>query len=237
MNGLSISQLASSAGVPATTLRYYERVGLLRADRSPSGYRLYDRRAVERLRFIRAAKRLDLSLASIRSLLEAWEHESCSAVKERLQLMTRARVADADEDIAMLVRLAGVLRRGAQRLDALPPSNDPCSPSCVSVVADPGGDDGAPVVACSLSAADGRRRYGDWHALLAPASVSHTRYGVWLEISADRAAELAELITAEQECCPFLEFSLRFAGPRLQLSITAADADLVADLLPPGMRR
>lgn len=48
------SQLAERSGVPATTLRYYESVGLLAAERMPAGYRLYDDEAVRRLEFIRA---------------------------------------------------------------------------------------------------------------------------------------------------------------------------------------
>jgi DNA-binding transcriptional MerR regulator len=46
---MRISQLAERSGVPATTLRFYESAGLLPADRSPAGYRLYGEDAVERL--------------------------------------------------------------------------------------------------------------------------------------------------------------------------------------------
>lgn len=62
MSGMRISQLAERSGVPATTLRYYESAGLLAADRTPAGYRVYDDAAVERLAFIRAAKQVGLPL-------------------------------------------------------------------------------------------------------------------------------------------------------------------------------
>ena len=40
---MRISELAGSAGVPTSTVRYYERVGLLAVpDRTLSGYRDYD---------------------------------------------------------------------------------------------------------------------------------------------------------------------------------------------------
>lgn len=58
MTDLLISQLAERAGVPATTLRFYESAGLLPAGRTPGGYRVYGEDAVERLAFITAAKRL-----------------------------------------------------------------------------------------------------------------------------------------------------------------------------------
>ncbi|WP_244318556.1 MerR family DNA-binding transcriptional regulator [Streptomyces brevispora] len=49
---MRISQLAERSGVPATTLRFYETAGLLPAERTPAGYRLYGQDAVDRLAFI-----------------------------------------------------------------------------------------------------------------------------------------------------------------------------------------
>ncbi|MFD5036597.1 MerR family DNA-binding transcriptional regulator [Streptomyces sp. NPDC058377] len=45
---MRISQLAERSGVPATTLRFYAGAGLLPADRTPAGYRVYGEDAVER---------------------------------------------------------------------------------------------------------------------------------------------------------------------------------------------
>jgi DNA-binding transcriptional MerR regulator len=53
-------------------LRYYEEIGLLAPERSDAGYRIYDRRDEERLRFIGRAKRLGLSLEEIGSLVAVW---------------------------------------------------------------------------------------------------------------------------------------------------------------------
>ncbi len=58
---MRISQLAERSGVPATTLRFYESAGLLSADRTPAGYRMYGEDAVDRLAFIGAAKHLGLA--------------------------------------------------------------------------------------------------------------------------------------------------------------------------------
>lgn len=70
MEQLSIGELAARVGIPTTTVRYYERSGLLRKPaRSASNYRVYDHDAVERLRFIRAAQSAGLTLADIGVLL------------------------------------------------------------------------------------------------------------------------------------------------------------------------
>ena len=71
MDGLSIGDLAAKVGVPISTIRYYERSGLVSpASRSESNYRLYRQEAVDRLRFIRAAQSAGLALAAIKILLE-----------------------------------------------------------------------------------------------------------------------------------------------------------------------
>ncbi len=69
-NGMRVGELAAHFGLNPKTIRYYEEIGLLpRAERSESGYRLYDERDVERLGFIRRAKTLGLSLDEIRDIL------------------------------------------------------------------------------------------------------------------------------------------------------------------------
>lgn len=67
---LKIGQLAGTTGFTTRTIRYYESLGLLQPPgRSESGYRLYSSGDVERLEFIKKAKRLGLSLEEIRDIL------------------------------------------------------------------------------------------------------------------------------------------------------------------------
>lgn len=69
---LRINDVAKAAGVNRETLRYYERRGLLgQPDRSPGGHRLYDDRAVQTLRIIKAAQRLGFTLEEVADLIEA----------------------------------------------------------------------------------------------------------------------------------------------------------------------
>ncbi|MAT40833.1 MAG: hypothetical protein CL609_00725 [Anaerolineaceae bacterium] len=71
---LTIGQLAKQVGLRTSALRYYEEQGLLTpAERSDSGYRLYDPKAEITLSFIQRAQRLGFSLADIRVLLKNWQ--------------------------------------------------------------------------------------------------------------------------------------------------------------------
>lgn len=64
------SELASAAGVNASVIRYYTRIGLLHPRRDPkNGYRLYAPGDIERVRFIRKAKWLGFTLADVRTIL------------------------------------------------------------------------------------------------------------------------------------------------------------------------
>jgi MerR family copper efflux transcriptional regulator len=95
--GLKIGKLSQRCGVSADTVRFYEREGLLpRARRSPSDYRMYDQQDEGRLRFIRRAQALGLTLEDIRELLSLGHARTpgeCGRVAERL----RARIAAVDE--------------------------------------------------------------------------------------------------------------------------------------------
>lgn len=69
-----IGDLAARAGIPSSTIRYYERTGLLREPpRTPAGYRDYGKEEVVRLRFIRAAQGLGLRLDEVSDVLSIRE--------------------------------------------------------------------------------------------------------------------------------------------------------------------
>src|SRR4051794_36894424 len=72
MQTFSIGQLARAVGVPISTVRYYERAGLLKPEaRTGGNYRVYSQQSVERLQFIRSAQVIGLSLDDIEKMLDA----------------------------------------------------------------------------------------------------------------------------------------------------------------------
>ena len=67
---MKIGDLATASATPVDTIRYYEREGLLPAPaRTAANYRAYDDSHLERLRFIRHCRHLDMSLGEVRELL------------------------------------------------------------------------------------------------------------------------------------------------------------------------
>lgn len=108
MEAVRIGKLAKALGLGAGTLRYYEQVGLLApAQRTASGYRLYDRDAARRLRFIRRAQALGFSLEEVAGLLAL--HDNPGGPARRVKRLTSAKIADIEARIRDLERMKQVL--------------------------------------------------------------------------------------------------------------------------------
>ncbi len=124
---LTIGKLAARGGVPVSTLRYYDRLGLLRPQRrSGGGFRLYSEEAVQRLRFIRSAQALWVPLRDVRRIL-AVRDEGLAPCGHVLQLLSgqvrrleqqMARLAALHRDLADLLReLEARVTPGARRAE------------------------------------------------------------------------------------------------------------------------
>ena len=101
---LTIGELAKAADVPASTVRYYERTGLLRQPpRSASNYRLYDEEDVYRLRFIRAAQATGFTLDDMAELLQP---SPCRKVQRRIE----DRLAEVSDRMKELRHVQRVLK-------------------------------------------------------------------------------------------------------------------------------
>jgi MerR family Zn(II)-responsive transcriptional regulator of zntA len=83
---LTIGKLATLAETSTDTLRYYEREGLIKpADRTESGYRLYDKDSARRIHFIKQAQHCGFTLTEIRDLLVLRTRDAacCGDVRNR----------------------------------------------------------------------------------------------------------------------------------------------------------
>ena len=114
-SSLTVSGLARQVGVSPDTIRYYERRGLLRPpERSASDYRVYDERAVDRMRFIRGAQRLGLKLDDVKTLLAVRDTGTCPCGPA--EDLLRKRVVDIDAEMAELTRLRATLTEMVARI-------------------------------------------------------------------------------------------------------------------------
>ncbi|ALV33184.1 heavy metal-responsive transcriptional regulator [Streptomyces sp. CdTB01] len=254
MSTYRISQLAERCGVPATTLRFYEDAGLLPAERTPSGYRVYGEDAVERLGFISSAKLLGLALEEIRELLEVREEGVCAAVRTRMVPLVAGRIAETEGRIAELSAFSAHL--GAVHADLSGPAPEgACGPDCgctttaaaagpvpvtlsrtrsaeLAPAPEPWRD--APVV-CTLGGPELEGRTQEWRQLVEQAATCENvpdGLRFTFPATAELAGQVAALAAAEQGCCSFFDFTLHLSPAALELTVRAPEAatPLLADL-------
>ena len=104
-NLLTIGELAKAGNVAVSTIRYYERQGLLKPNRrSASNYRLYSGEDAQRLRFIRAAQATGFALDDVKELLRP-------APCRRVQELIDHRLEVVEARMLELRHVRGVLRR------------------------------------------------------------------------------------------------------------------------------
>jgi MerR family transcriptional regulator, redox-sensitive transcriptional activator SoxR len=66
---LTVGEVAERSGFAASALRFYEREGLIAADRTSGGQRRFERNVLRRLAFIRAAQHVGLTLQEAKDAL------------------------------------------------------------------------------------------------------------------------------------------------------------------------
>ncbi|MEU7996345.1 redox-sensitive transcriptional activator SoxR [Micromonospora sp. NPDC049060] len=102
---LTIGQLSVRSGVAPSALRYYERLGLIRAERTGGNQRRYARTELRRVAFVRISQQVGISLEEIREALDSlpasrtpsaddWARLSATwreRLNEKIRLMTKLR--------------------------------------------------------------------------------------------------------------------------------------------------
>lgn len=106
----TIGQIAKAADVPTSTVRYYERRGLLKPEgRSDGNYRLYSEESLRRLRFVRSAQAAGFTLSDI-ALLLRFRDGDVSPCRKVQDLIT-ARLERVARQVEQLQQVDRMLRK------------------------------------------------------------------------------------------------------------------------------
>ena len=109
----TIGRLAEKVGIPASTVRYYERIGLLEPeDRSQGNYRLYGQISLRRLRFIR---RLNQSVSRWTTFVCCWAQNRRTPSCRDVQCLLAARLTQIDKQMTNLRQVQKVLKASAAK--------------------------------------------------------------------------------------------------------------------------
>jgi DNA-binding transcriptional MerR regulator len=123
---MKIGELAERSGIPASSIRYYEKEGLLpKAQRGVNGYRVYQDSALDRLDLIQLGQKLGFSLDAIKTVValqgDALKDALLGQLEARLEEIDRLRtILDAQRTsvVDAKERVLAALARGECRVQA-----------------------------------------------------------------------------------------------------------------------
>jgi MerR family redox-sensitive transcriptional activator SoxR len=105
---LTIGQLSARSGVSQSALRFYERKGLIAADRSDGNQRRYPPVALRRVALVQAGRAAGIPLERIRAALDTLPADR-SPTKRDWERLSRRWRSELDERIATLEGIRGRL--------------------------------------------------------------------------------------------------------------------------------
>ena len=93
----SIKEVADILGLPASTIRYYDKQGLLPfVERADSGYRRFSENDLELLRIIECLKKTNMPIKDIRQFT-AWLQQGDASIEQRQQMFLERRRAVVEQ--------------------------------------------------------------------------------------------------------------------------------------------
>jgi DNA-binding transcriptional MerR regulator len=116
----AIGEVARLSGLPVPTVRFYSDAGLVPpVDRTPGGYRLYDREALSRLELIRTLRDLGVDLATITRVLAGARTLAEVAGRQAEALETQFQTLRVRQAVLRYVAARGTDAEGLARVNRL----------------------------------------------------------------------------------------------------------------------
>src|SRR5215212_3541817 len=109
-DGISIGTVVERTGISASTLRYWESIGLLPAPQRMGGRRRYDAAALRQLEVIALAKQVGFSLAEIRMILDGISTEEPPSKLWRE--LAKEKLPAVETTLLQAMAMKGVLEAG-----------------------------------------------------------------------------------------------------------------------------
>lgn len=106
--GMTIGELATRAGITASTIRYYEDLKLLPRAARAGGKRVYEEETLDRLLVIAYAKEAGFSLREIRQLFDGFASDTPAGV--RWQKLATAKLEEMEKLAARIDAMRKLLR-------------------------------------------------------------------------------------------------------------------------------
>ncbi|MBU0590426.1 MAG: MerR family transcriptional regulator [Gammaproteobacteria bacterium] len=126
---MQMIELAQASGVSLDTVRYYTRLGLIRAERREgNGYQKFSSRTVHRIQFIRSAVGLGFKLKDVAELLGMSEQGvlPCPKAREILAERLHEKEKQIEREIALFRQMQNAIEAWELMPDGIPEGRHVC---------------------------------------------------------------------------------------------------------------
>lgn len=106
---MNIGEVSKRAGLPVKTVRYYEEIRLVTADRQANGYRDYSQAHLHQLSFLKRAREFGFSLDDCRTLLDLYANPQRASAD--VKALAKRHLSKLSEKAAELQTLSDTLSR------------------------------------------------------------------------------------------------------------------------------
>lgn len=104
---MNIGAASRRSGLPPKTIRYYEDIGLIKADRRENGYRDYSEKEIRRLHFLHRSRDLGFSVEECRQLLSLYDDDKRES--SDVKALAETKVHQIENKITELTSLKNAL--------------------------------------------------------------------------------------------------------------------------------
>jgi MerR family redox-sensitive transcriptional activator SoxR len=112
MEELTIGEVAEATGVPASTLRYYEKLGIIPPPQRSSGQRRYHPEVLQIMAVIQLGKDVGFSLPEIKELIYGFPEDVKPS--ERWKRLARQKIGEIEQIIASAQEMKQLLESGIE---------------------------------------------------------------------------------------------------------------------------
>ncbi|MDB3935507.1 MerR family transcriptional regulator [Granulosicoccus sp.] len=104
---MKIGDVSEQLSIPASTIRYYERIGLLEQQQRISGKRVFDKQALNSLKFVQLAQNAGFTIDEMKLLLDSAAHSSPSS--DHWRQIAKVKRRELQDKIEQLKKMDSVL--------------------------------------------------------------------------------------------------------------------------------
>jgi DNA-binding transcriptional MerR regulator len=103
---MKINEVATYLDLPSETLRYWEKVGIIpKAKRDDSGYRQFDQKDVDWIRYVKCIREIGIPIAQIKEYTDAARTNGDVILRKEILVAQRSKLQARIKEIELAIQM------------------------------------------------------------------------------------------------------------------------------------